>query len=83
MIFDIINLHNYGFSANQVLHVGAHLDYLFTRDRAQPAACFSLWVNFMADGEQRFKVGRPLAPSSLWHSTQSGTHEKLWKSFFI
>ena len=83
-MFDIVNLHNFGFTRAQVLIVGAHLDRLFIRDRAQPDTSFSLLVgdvNFRADDEQRFKVGRPLAPSSLWHSTQSGTHETLWKSF--
>ena len=84
IIFDIVNLHNFGFTRAQVLIVGAHLDRLFIRDRAQPDTSFSLLVgdvNFRADDEQRYKVGRPLAPSSLWHSTQSGTHETLWKSF--
>ena len=84
MVFDLVNIHNYGLTKNQVLQVGLHLDALQSRDRAHPTACSSLAVgdlNFLADGEQRFKVGRPLAPSSLWRSHHSGTHSSLWKSF--
>ena len=84
MQFNIVNFHNFGLSAAQVHAVGRHCDSLLEYDRANPMSSFSFAVgdiNFIAEDEQRFKVGRPLLPSSLWRSQHSGTHANIWKSF--
>ena len=62
------NLHNYDLRRDQALAVGNWMERVMLKDRACPLSSFSIFtgdINFMADGEQKFKVGRRFVPGTL------------------
>ena len=79
----IINIHNYNLLKTQIQKIGAFLARIAAVDRTNPTENFSLLVgdfNFLAEGDHRFKIGRPALAANLSRPLPSYSHAKHWKT---
>ena len=78
----VLTVHNFGFSFEQVNDIGTHLDSVLQVCQAQPCQCFSLITgdfNFAARDDCSFKIGRPEGDSLPAPICSSGTRQLQWE----
>jgi len=78
---NVVALHNFDLTLPQVNAVGRFLERASAEDLVDPLSRMSILVgdfNFLAEGEQRFRIGRPAPALSLARPMPVGTQQRRW-----